>query len=202
MRRIVIAGLLIGAACGSATETDVRTRTGPTQFAGKHALFWLMDVTLSEIGADLADGGTTTAGPMPASELVLSIQDVPMGCGGLDADAGQSTVATLEFDVTRIRPGAITTGDYPLSPISGSASSDRTSAAYHELRGVCVAPFGVTDGRMTLSRLTDQEAQGLLSVVLDDGTEIDGEFIAGRCTNLLGYSPGDPVPVPTPLCGQ
>ena len=104
--------------------------------------------------------------------------------------------------MVRIRPGAITTGDYPLSPPSGSASTDLSFAAYHEFRNGCVAPFQVTDGRMTLSRLTDQEAQGLLSAVLDDGTEIDAEFIAARCTNPFGYSPDDPVPVPTPVCGR
>jgi hypothetical protein len=203
VRRSVIVGLLLAIACSGASETDVRTRSGPTQFAGRYAYFLMYDAWVSSIDAEFGgDGGTSTSDPLPITALDLYVRDAPWSCSDL-ADRPQSPgdVAEVIWSLNRPKPRVFAVGDYAL-PGNSSDGGDWSSASYSDLRPDCLAQLSVvTSGSVTLSGLSESEAQGFMSGSLFDGTHIDGEFVATRCPAVFpDYSDGG-IPEPLPLCG-
>lgn len=201
MRRTVIAGLLIGAACGSATETGVRTRSGPTSFEGKYATFLMYDAIVDEIGANLEDGGTMLRGPIGVTAFDLDIQDAPWSCWEPDAGPPPKDVARVIWSMSRLKPTAFPTGDYAVGAAPGLDPIEWSAGIYLDWRPDCLAQqSALTGGKLSVSSLTGEEAQGWISVTLEDGTLLEGEFIARRCPAVFSPPP-DGGYVVLPRCG-
>ena len=201
MRRIYIAGLLLGVACGGGIETDVRTRSGPTQFGGKHAVFFMYDAWVSSIAGDFSDAGFSSSGPVAITEFDLYIQDAPWTCWEPDAGPGPTDVAEAIWQMSRPKPAPFTGGDYALggSPELG----DSASAMYLDRRPGCLAQVAyTTGGKLNLSGLTQDEAVGSISVSLDDGTQLQGEFVARHCPMVFTPPPDGGFLDPLPHCGS
>ncbi len=203
MRRIVIAGLLLGVACGGGMETDVRTRSGPTQFAGKNAVFFMYDAWVTGIAVDLADGGVNTSGPLAITALELYVQDAPWSCWLSDAGSPPADVAQVIFDMYRPKPAPFSTGDYALGGTARPDGGDWSIGIYLDWHPECLAQDShLTGGKVTLSSLTEEEAQGWMFVSLDDGTQLEGDFVARRCPAMFTPPPDGGYPAPLPRCGS
>lgn len=210
MRRIVIASLLLALGCGEGdpTATDVRTRSGPTQFAGKYAVFFQYDAWVSSISATLdGDGGTTgdTGGgldeAMPITAFDLYVMDAPWSCSSLDGGPQPARdVAEVIWSISRPKPRPITAGEYPFGG-TDLATADSSNGNYLDSRPECLAQWtAVTGGSVTLSRVSETEARGAMSALLHDGTLIEGDFVATRCPAVFPAWPDGGVPEPFPRC--
>jgi len=194
MRRSVLLVLLLAVGCGSAgAETAVQTRSGPTSFDGKFAMFWLGDTSTGGMGPNAADGGTIEYPQADTSTLDLYIQDAAVGCAEVQAGQATSNLSTIYVSVNRLGHGTLGPGEYPVIGVPGDDVRETPSAYYIELKGDCLGGKEITDGHLSLSRVTVEAADGSLSIVLRDGTHLDGHFHAERCTNGWTVSPYDPT---------
>jgi len=205
MRQIVIPVLMLVATigCGGGSETDVRTRSGPTQFTGKYAVYFQYDAWVSSISAsfDDPDGGSSSQ-DFPITSFELYVMDAPWDCSGVDGGPQPvRDVAELIWSINRPKPRSLTTGVYPFGG-AGLATTDWSGGTYFDWRPECLAQWTpVTGGSVTLSRLTEAEAQGFVSASLYDGTRIDGEFAATRCPAVFPTWPDGGIPESLPRCG-
>lgn len=195
MRQIVIPVLVLvaGIACGGATETDVRTRHGPTVFDGMYAMFWLGDTSTGGTGPNPADGGTIEFPQADTSTMTLYVQDTNVGCGEVKPDTVPANISSLYVNVSRLGHGTLREGSYPLIGVAGEDVWEMPTVYYIELRGDCLGGVEVTEGHLSLSRVGSADAEGTLSIVLRDGTRIDGPFRAERCPTVWPVSPHDPT---------
>jgi hypothetical protein len=167
MRRIVISVLaLVGSlACGGdgEKETDVRTRSGPTQFNGVSAQF------------------RRTHGSSPGvsfQELAVGVFDIPPWCYPADGGAGPPAVSTLVIEIVRQGVDPVGTGTWPASP-PGTGLFDGAIVTYQRIAAGQPDVFlKVSSGSVTVSRADDTAAEGEVDLTLEDGTHLDGRFSA------------------------
>jgi hypothetical protein len=209
MRRIVIASLLLALGCGEGapSATDVRTRSGPTQFAGKYAVFFEYDAWVSSISVTL-DGDAGTGGGLddavPITAFDLYLMDAPWSCSSLDGGPQPARdVAEVIWSISRPKPRPISAGEYPFGG-TALATADWSNGEYLDWRPECLAQSTtITGGSVTLSKVTETEAQGSMSASLYDGTLIEGDFVATRCPAVFPAwpEPDGGIPEPLPPCG-
>jgi len=206
MRRIVSAILLLALACGEGGQiaTDVRTRSGPTQFAGKYAVFLQYDAWVSSISATLDGDGGTGPGLDPAVPITafdLYVMDAPWSCSAPQGGPqGVRDVAEVVWSIDRPKPRSVGAGEYPFG--ADLATDESSLGNYYDWRPECLAQWTtVTGGSVTLSQVTETEAHGFLSASLLDGTVIQGDFVATRCPAVWPDLSDAGIPEPFPRCG-
>ena len=164
MRRLAcLWGVLLAASACGGGRTDVRTRSGPTVFAGTTSYFALRTVTVEGPGGE----------PMNAKVFILEILESPDGCGprpGVSPYPGAVLSVWLYApEGDSIRPGTF--------QITRSTSGSGGWAGYSKFPMVLSA----VSGEFELGRLAAEAAQGTVDVTLQDGTRLDGEFSAAPC---------------------
>ena len=166
MRRRVTTALVLGAvACGGATDTDVRTRSGPTRFAGTSA--WVFSGPWSGV-ADPADAGQS----INLFELLIS--DVPVPCS---ASGGNPPMfAAVNVSIYTQAPDQVVPGTHVFD---GQVDF---LWFYYLWQGQPESPvIPVSSGRLELRRLDESGAEGSVDLILTDDTHLEGRFSAERC---------------------
>lgn len=181
--------------CGAGTpETAVATRSGPTSFSGKFAMFWLGDTSTGGTGPNPADGGIIEYPQADTSTLELYIQDAAVGCARIPpGQVMPANLSTILVTVHRLGHGSLGAGEYPLIGKPGDDVREIPGVDYIALRGDCLGGSEVTDGHLSLSRVSPEDAEGSLWIVLGDGTHVDGAFHAERCADYWLVAPYDPT---------
>jgi len=176
MRRNAAAVMLLVVGCGGASATDVRAINGPTNFQAVYASFWMFDAMAVTTGQALSDGVFGT-------QLDIHISDAPLSCDGSDAGALASPGSLREVDLSVFQPNPqpFIAGEYQ-SPGPGLFS-----ATYLQTRDSCFLRDDVLTGTLTIRRLASDEVEGSVDFMLQDGTEVKGDFVAGRCPAPSGF---------------
>src|SRR5262249_44879532 len=152
--------------CGGSLETDVRTRSGPTIFNGISARFTLVSGTVAPLDA----------GPSPVNFLFVDVYDSADWCNPADGGTPEHPFSRLELSLSKPQPTLINAGSHPLSD-STVGAVDGWLASFAHINGVSGVLNG-TSGQLELERLTSDVAEGSLDLVLQDGTRIEGPFLA------------------------
>ncbi len=183
--------LLVIAACGEGSGTDIRTTAGPTRFTGSSAYFSMGQVFLATSEGAL---GTT-----PATKIDLDIFESPAGCPDPAADAGAGVLPlpsrALQFSVLTVQPRPLTAGTYDIQANDPTAE---TAAWLQEPDGFAVNSFYATEGHIDLARI-DSEAEGSVELTLINGTHLSGSFRATRCRRVC-FAPGSDGGYVTQYC--
>ena len=166
MRRIVISGLLLALACGGGVETDVRTRSGPTQFSGVSAQFQHHQASLEG---------------QPVQILSLGLYEIPLWCSATDAGTPPNSVTALVLEVIRFGANPVGPGTYELSRPTGEPKEAATGVYYRVITLDPSVALDVVSGTLSVSRADSAAAEGRVDLVLEDGTRIEGEFSAIDC---------------------
>ena len=134
----------------------------------------------------LPDGGIDSGPPLEGTSFTLTVTDTPWNCwdtSGGSAPAMPTTIAALNWELTRLNPSIVAAGAFPaLSTFDPSNPIGATGGGYGERRGDCLARHErVTGGSVNLDSLEHDSAAGRLDVTLEDGTRMEGTFVARRC---------------------
>lgn len=169
MRRIVVAGLLLTAACGGAdgSGTTVRTVSGATSFYGVSALFGRSQGTLSG---------------QPFSVMQITIHQVPLWCSPTDAGTPPTTFAAISLAAVKSGTAPVGTGSYTTFVADGTLRDGSIGLYYTFVDDVPGPTLDALSGRLDLSRVDDAAIEGEVDLTLEDGSRIRGEFSATRCT--------------------
>jgi hypothetical protein len=191
MRRTVIPILvLVGLACGSEGGTEVQTTSGPTHFAGSHAVFFIHDAWVGALDGEFdEDGGTSSADLRPVTLFRLVVSDAPWACWLPDAGLAPTNRAELSWSLTRPKPAPIAPGEYPLGGTEPGVS-DWSDGQYLDTHPGCIAASSnLIEGKLNLSSPTAEEARGFVTGSLPDGTRLEGEFEARHCPPPPAFDP-------------
>ncbi len=139
---------------------------------------------------------------MPITAFDLYVMDTPWSCSSLDGGPQPARdVAEIIWSISRPKPRPISAGEYPFGG-TALATADWSNGNYVDSRPECLAQWTpITGGSVTLTQVSETEAQGAMSAALYDGTMIEGDFVATRCPAVFPAWPDGGVPEPLPHCG-
>jgi len=154
--------LLAASACGG-SKTDVHSRNGPTPFAGISAEFFRSQGSIS--------------GPI-FQGLYVGVYELPPRCPAPEGWTVPSTHDTVTIGI--VRPGTVPVG---LGRWSASLNTvdfvDGAFAQYQKwMEGQLVRLVQAVSGSIELTRADDVTAEGDIAVELEDGTQLEGHFLA------------------------
>ena len=202
MRPALVAGVLLALACGGAPTTNVQTRSGPVQFQAGNARFVMSGAAIYPT-TTLPDGGTDFGTPLEGTGFNLTIADAAWNCWDASPGPPPTTINALNWEVIRLNTGTVPTGSYAaVSAFDPANPVGSTGGGYAERRGACLSRHEVLGGgTVSIDHLDDQTAQGSVTVTLDDGTRIEGPFVARRCDFIgLQIAMASEGALPLPPC--
>lgn len=167
MRRTVIRGLLLGlVACGGDADLAVQTRSGPTSFRARSALFQQRNGSLDGQSVQL---------------LAMALYDIPLWCSPTDAGTPPDDFVAILLEVAKLGTAPVGPGDYSIREADGQPVEGATALYYSFVQGMPGRTLDVPGGSMHLSNVTDGSVEGDVDLTLEDGTVLGGSFSATTC---------------------